>query len=441
MLKILKPLFHGINGIQIASDSQKKAGLCDKSLTYGEIQPQSFLSILGSVVPKGESCEEMECGVFVDLGCGTGLAVMCVALSAYRFSKCWGIEIVPELAAAARVCAGRLETCLTTCREKEGTGKLEKPQVACGEMQGGAVVSVSTQSGLTTSAAGHHDAEYEGALLSVVLDAIVGDIKSEETAVFDIEVVVAALIKLIGHKEYKKMLKGKYKTFKRFIVSHPERFLLINENTFTVTTRPKSPSSFVDSHTSEDCRLLHQDGDHEEEVNGHEECAADKSSRVEDVSDDLMQHASLSDNINHNDNTVLHVDMACSPTFSPEDEVMRIMQQSAGGRRLLQEGLPALQLDTGDIFELDWWSDAAVVYCASLLFSDHMMVRLGERVAMMRPGASFISLRPLPLQASGGEGSTALATAPKRVVLVSDSFYKMSWHMARVYIYHIRSET
>ena len=56
---------------------------------------------------------------------------------------------------------------------------------------------------------------------------------------------------------------------------------------------------------------------------------------------------------------------------------------------------PEMIFETGDIFEVVWWTEADVAYAASLLFSECMMLRLTEKVLLMKPGAWFISLKPL----------------------------------------------
>jgi hypothetical protein len=109
----------------------------------------------------------------------------------------------------------------------------------------------------------------------------------------------------------------------------------------------------------------------------------------------------------------------------------------------MTEPLPDVVLDLGDIFDIDWWSKADVAYCASLLFSEEMMIRLSEKVRLMKPGSFFITLKPLldaDVKCGGKEDGTSSPPVPPSgdIVLVSDSFYKMSWHMARVYIYEMR---
>lgn len=86
--------------------------------------------------------------------------------------------------------------------------------------------------------------------------------------------------------------------------------------------------------------------------------------------------------------------------------------------------LPAMAFECGDIFTVPWWETADVVYVASLLFSEEMLLQLTACVARMRPRAWVLSLQPLP-------------DTPFNVVLRHDSFFKMSWQMAKVYFYQV----
>lgn len=94
--------------------------------------------------------------------------------------------------------------------------------------------------------------------------------------------------------------------------------------------------------------------------------------------------------------------------------------------------------------------DAGVVYVASLLFDEDMMARLSKSVRKLQPGARVISLRPIPavrpsgsksnVELAGGntasgllDGSGGQAAAVLR--LLFEGVFRMSWQMARVYIY------
>lgn len=93
-------------------------------------------------------------------------------------------------------------------------------------------------------------------------------------------------------------------------------------------------------------------------------------------------------------------------------------------------------------------SDAGVVYVASLLFDDSMMVLLAEHIQKLRPGARVISLKPIPTLETSGEGlgrahmvedvSDGGGGATERhrsLKLLHEGVFRMSWQMARVYIY------
>jgi hypothetical protein len=124
--------------------------------------------------------------------------------------------------------------------------------------------------------------------------------------------------------------------------------------------------------------------------------------------------------------------------------------------------LPSIEFVCGDVFEVEWWHTADVVYAASLLFSDRMMERLTARVRLMKQGAWCISLMPLLLDRMPGVPSSASVRAVgadsesldeseqskqeiavqsslvyRMPVLKHASFFKMSWQMAMVYIYQI----
>jgi SAM-dependent methyltransferase len=95
--------------------------------------------------------------------------------------------------------------------------------------------------------------------------------------------------------------------------------------------------------------------------------------------------------------------------------------------KLLFSSLTPVKYIHGSIFDYDW-TDCDVAYTASLLFSEEMMLQLVPLVFKMKTGSFFISLKPLPLS----DEHTL------RIKLVNDSFFKMSWQMARVLTYQIQ---
>lgn len=84
-----------------------------------------------------------------------------------------------------------------------------------------------------------------------------------------------------------------------------------------------------------------------------------------------------------------------------------------------------------------------MVYVASLLFDDSMMAKLSDRVEELSKGARIISLRPIFPRSSRIENISSAdeidngGVAPSTVILrlVHDGVFRMSWQMARVYIY------
>ncbi|MCX7881476.1 MAG: hypothetical protein N2482_03145 [Patescibacteria group bacterium] len=87
--EIFNSLFQGVDGYQISFQARKKLGFYDRSLTYGEINFDSFYEIIKMINSKKED-------VFYDLGSGTGKAVLASHLL-FDFKKSIGIEILDNL--------------------------------------------------------------------------------------------------------------------------------------------------------------------------------------------------------------------------------------------------------------------------------------------------------------------------------------------------------
>ena len=179
--------------------------------------------------------------------------------------------------------------------------------------------------------------------------------------------------------------------------------------------------------------------------------------------------------------------------------------------------LPTIEFITGNIFEINWWNTADVMYMASLLFTHDMMLHMNLLIRLMKSNSCIITLKPLLLDIelhtlldnddnieTAASGCTAesnnnnnnvssniiinnnnnnhnsttnmktthtttenkknqsLITADSnflkllyhkftteeqmkirsnRVILRHESFFKMSWQMAKVYIYRINDNT
>ncbi len=92
--KIFDGLYAEVDGYSLSALARGKLNYSDKTLTYGEVIPESFYKILSETQPKkGE--------IFYDLGSGTGKAVFLAALF-FDFSRSVGIEILEDLHQAAR---------------------------------------------------------------------------------------------------------------------------------------------------------------------------------------------------------------------------------------------------------------------------------------------------------------------------------------------------
>ena len=89
--------------------------------------------------------------------------------------------------------------------------------------------------------------------------------------------------------------------------------------------------------------------------------------------------------------------------------------------------IPEIIFINKSIFDENWFIEADVAYAASLLFTSSMMNELLQQVLKMKKGSFFITLKELILN----ENEKLL------IQLKSDSFFKMSWQMARVFIYLI----
>lgn len=317
----------------------------DRSLTYGEIVHGSFLQILDSVrkmvdLPPG--------GTFVDLGCGTGKAVITAALSNLHFSTVWGIELLQPLAAAAAEVADRMKMDFSN----EG-------------LAAGAGIGVAT-------ALDKKKSDKLKSLPSVpsvkdVIMSIASSINSCPDRALPCDSVVNTLCQQYGHKGYKAFLKP-LGSFKKFISKHSDLFVL-DGNTLVAMTEAETLTAL--------CRAIKE---------------TEETSSAPPASE------------------AISVDTAALRALLPlPDHVL---------------------MQCGDIFQIDWFLEASVVYCASLLFSESMLDNLHALCLEMRPGAVFISLRPFPKIMPG---------CTRYLELISDSFYRMSWQMAKVYIYQIRN--
>ena len=333
----------------LSHENRAPSEVSEKSLTYGEVVHSSFVQILEFVrksagLPTGAT--------FVDLGCGTGKAVVIAALSTMSFSKVWGIELLEPLA----TCAARIIEQL-----KQDLVPTEIPRI------------VPMPKASKTPKVKDVAAPNTKDILKLMLDLLL----SSPQQMLPCDVVVNSLCKQFGHKAYRTFLK-RHGTFKKFILQHGD-ILKIDDNILRALSV----------------------------VTKDEFC--DDEAGVEPVAGDEVES-----------------NMMCSGRFSAVEDLTLY--------RNAFTPLPHdISIQHGDIFDIDWFTEANVVYCASLLFSEDMMDTLLNRCLLMNPGSIFISLKPLP-RCDGG-----VSASGKRIVLMSESFYRMSWQMAKVYIYQVVS--
>ena len=195
------------------------------------------------------------------------------------------------------------------------------------------------------------------------------------------DTIVNSICQRFGHKSYKAFIK-KYGSFKKYI-GHCSSIFVLEENTLR---RGQSSDSCDDS--------------------------------AEDILNIPVSGCELKDPICFTSSSLV------------EDGHVDLINNAAYRKDLIP--LPSeISIQQGDIFLANWWSEADVAYCASLLFTDDMLQELFERCLEMKLGAIFISLRPCP--------SALLVTgiSGRRVELLSQSFYRMTWQMAAVYVYRV----
>eukprot|EP01039_Chlorochromonas_danica_P007310 gene7310-8089_t len=206
-------------------------------------------------------------------------------------------------------------------------------------------------------------------LIDHIVSHIINNVGASQA--ISLEMLADVLCKQLGHKVYRDKLKG-YKTLRRYLQTFPERLAL-----------------------SEDDEL----------VSVVQEGIQESLCSEEDTPSSVEAEVATS---------TVEVTSATPTTSAP-----------AVSASLLT--LPTIHFECADIFVVEWWKTADVVYAASLLFSEDMMLTLAARVLMMRPGTWFISLKPLPLSKE----------EEQCVILRHDSFFRMSWQMAKVYFYQV----
>ncbi|CAM9436613.1 unnamed protein product [Ectocarpus fasciculatus] len=495
-----------------------------RSLTYGEVDVPDFLSILDLVKPQdGE--------VFVDLGSGTGKAVLTAACGFPEFVKCRGIELVQGLADAA---ADHLQTAKTfLAKPRAPAHTVVSANDVTGEtLTGERATPVSARASLgkgklgQAGGGGRKGKKPSGSkalnqgLSACDLEALIAELLSRQpsalhaggerktvrnvtaTAAGDLreataEEIASWLVREMGHRR-QSSLRG-YGGLQKFLVARrrasdaSSRLSITQDGTrVTVCLTTKTPSALNpsssqlrDAAAGERCdkETTHCSGLVEQDCRGacrdiHDDAegASNPAATVVPLShsSEIDNGTSSADGSPPPSTTREALPTACSLTSSMlglscddstpgdgtnckdgsvEDVVNRRRLPEPGP--LTVESLAGVELLCGDVFE-EAWDDAGVVYVASLLFDESMMALLAQRVQRLRPGARIISLKPIPVPGSsrelsdppdagvreGDEGArqdssrdSEAAGVDPGLRLLHEGVFRMSWQMARVYIY------
>jgi hypothetical protein len=218
--------------------------------------------------------------------------------------------------------------------------------------------------------------------------------------------VSAYLVQQLGHKAYKASIKP-FKTLTRFL----------NESTTLSLLEEDQQVRLADPHIME---YGSPEGEQitpsEPVLSGTHEPEGGKRADIEAVTDDDAGDAESEKSVN---DTSAAAESRTDAEVGDEVDGPNLNQVLRKVDVAVFLPLPEIEFVCGDIFEFDW-SNADVVYTASLLFSDLMLQRLMEQAERMKSGAFLISLRPLPCP---------------HLCCTCDGFFRMSWQMAMVYIY------
>lgn len=342
---VIRYLYRGIDGFSTSLDYRKGISLKSQetsTLTYGEIDPKSFPQILQLIEKSDGYKPSHPIRKFVDLGCGTGKACICAALSpGDTFQHILGIDIVSNLIEKA------IEVRDELILQINELGKRLQPS---------GTTKLSTKAPLK--------ADVELALSDVECSRHVADAFMEsDTSEIAIDALANKICLRVGHKVFKATTK-KQRGFNTWLRS---------KNFVSITGDNLVKLEFIP-----ECQ-------HDEDV-----LCLNREQKLAKNLSDIIQN----------------------------DEDLRALTP-----------LPRITYEVGDIFTTEWWTDADVVYAASLLFSEDMMERLTQQVMEMKTNSWFITLRSLTITTDERK---------QKIHLFHESFFKMSWEMANVFIYRIQ---
>ena len=370
----------------------------------------SFVQILGFVANSNHlnnfGAIDPTCArVFYDLGCGTGRAVICAALS-HEFTKVVGIELVPELVNIAT----NVKDCLVKACEGISGDTIEVSST----------LEVKRKYGITPLNHGE---------LVEIIRGIISSSAISPGGFCSQQVICNELTKQLGSKLYRLSIQP-FRKFSKFLESNAEVFAVTGDDEVRNVTDKcvKEQYAAVEAvipggHAGELSRDTEGSQSHNNDLefdsidNSSLYCAESSN----DCDDITATATTITSSNNSHD-----VDLNKSCEESIRSVVSIIRDKRTPGILEALTPLPEIEFLFENIFNYPWYDDAYVVYAASLLFSDDMMRQLTDQALKMKQGSWIISLKPLLLTAS---------ESLSKLVLREKSFHKMSWQMAEVFIY------
>eukprot|EP01041_Mallomonas_annulata_P007465 gene7465-15277_t len=455
-LQLTRHIFRQINGRKLSKNYRECLAEKDEpSLTYGEICPDSFQQILSFVTE-----DRKDNLIFADLGCGTGKAVLCAALLSMSFRKVIGIEIVPSLYESACIAQNTLNDILTTVKTKQTKDSNHSFIPPSQNTEDQILPDVSP-------------------LDKIFSDQIYCILEELVDKSMNIELLAAKLCKALGHKQYRKCLKSN-RSLTRYLSKHTDRYTVIDDKIVTVNEPiiiydetaiegsitnisnsiilcegNISDTSSVNTLTPTPTATLLPPAD--ETVSNSESEQAENMDESYEMTPHQLQ---LQDHDQHQQHEIIEENEAKHHN-NERNKLVDLLCKSDNIE--LFSSLPEILFFQDDIFVIEWWKESDVVYVASLLFSDEMMNRLAILVTQMKPLSWFISLKPLPqtqlhtqsasqpqpqlksqtadTSSNSSESDESVFTSNRIPNLRFESFYRMSWQMAKVYFYQIQTTT
>jgi hypothetical protein len=395
-VKVCRELYRHVHGRETSIKYRKEVSdMKDPTLTFGEIVPQSFIQIL-KYTTRDDEVQSVN-RKFVDLGSGTGRACVCAALSPFGFQSVVGVELMPGLHEQAEGVLANLRSII-------------------------AQASTSTASGGKSI----HQKKIVQPVAATNFDNTAVDVLREFTPIgqdyVQTDYFANALTKRLGHKVFKATIK-EHRSFSKYLQGRTALFTLTvdGKSVQLAATSAAAESDIADDNEERDAGILDSDT--------FTDClqivTAEQPTTEVESAHSLQAEANGTDpqGVSAAQDTTPAPDGITTGSFNTTP-----LQLSQSDAQLLQP-LPDIAFHCGDMFALDW-TDADVVYAASLLFSTPMMETLTLQASQLLPGAWVISLKPLLLE----ECRERLHNS---VVLRTAEWYKMSWQMAKVYIYQV----